>query len=530
MVALIVVIVYLISVMNVPSGGTAQQPQQGDTMAKANSYVVYQEGGHTLSKNFTSDAIEFQSENTSAVIQATVDALNNSGGSIYIISGTYKITNEIVIYCKGINIFGDGPSTVLNSTTKTTVFMIKYPGKDPNMKPNHIHHLRIHGNSKSGAIVQEAFCWSYIYNLDIRYCRVAISVVNSPYGGVTTAMNLNDVKLTESFDRAITGAFVDCTWSNVLINGVTGGAGIYMHDSGRVLINQMQINTVHQQCIYLYYSCNVLFDNLYVVQDSQQTAYDCILISTGCKNISITGGYICGGGSSSRSIIHDEGENTIVTSVHLDNAQRGKYAITTGINGQYYHNTITGSNYELPIHDRANGARYGTLLTLSYVGIIGEGKENIHKLVEGTGYEQVITDGIVQPNYPRAIWINGQMTKSITIKLTGIDIIGNLVDEFIVVEPGTNGSISDTVFVKLNSFTIPAEVGRGEFISLGNSRVLGINDMLTIDSQVRWVMVNGIYITATILNNPGRIILPQINEGDNIIICYMSMDNIVDVT
>ena len=88
------------------------------------SYEIYTDGVNTYMKNGTTGQIDYYNTNTSKVLQF---ALNNltSGGKIYIKTGLYNISSEVIVQYSNITIEGDGASSHLEVVANFTAPALK---------------------------------------------------------------------------------------------------------------------------------------------------------------------------------------------------------------------------------------------------------------------------------------------------------------------------------------------------------------------------------------------------------------------
>lgn len=76
------------------------------------SYTIYKYGDTTLAKNGSSSRIDFESVDSTYVIQSALDAINSTGGMVFIKTGSYKITG-LMINGSSVGIVGEGQETRL---------------------------------------------------------------------------------------------------------------------------------------------------------------------------------------------------------------------------------------------------------------------------------------------------------------------------------------------------------------------------------------------------------------------------------
>ena len=104
---------------------------------------------------------------------------------------------------------------------------------------------------------------------------------------------------------------------------------------------------------------------------------------------------------------------------------------------------------------------------------------------------QVITTGIIQPEYPRNITATAGGTagdiKAIAVVLAGYDREGNAIAETLpVFTVDTPGTVAGTkAFAKVTSITIPAHDGNGATTAIGFGDVLGIGARLSRNTVQR---------------------------------------------
>lgn len=102
--------------------------------------------------------------------------------------------------------------------------------------------------------------------------------------------------------------------------------------------------------------------------------------------------------------------------------------------------------------------------------------------VSGT-QDTTITDGITQPDVPRAlsVTVGGTATsvQSCSIVVTGVNVEGKTITETFITTIATTGIINGTkAFKRVTSVYVPKQAGSGVTVSVGTLNLLGINHRL----------------------------------------------------
>lgn len=155
-----------------------------------------------------------------ATIQAAVDAVAATGGSIYFPAGTYLIKDPgIAITTSNIRLYGDGWNSVLltDGTTLTGYWMITAYGTNENTKINHIQVDGLH--FKSTGASKQAFNGFFIDYLTLRDNFVS----GMGLGGTSDPLRAPDSIGTNGTNNSY-GAFTSLTKlnSNILITNNQG--------------------------------------------------------------------------------------------------------------------------------------------------------------------------------------------------------------------------------------------------------------------------------------------------------------------
>lgn len=165
------------------------------------SYTIFEDELAVYAKNESTGQIEFNGTAV-YVIQASLDALPEGGGSIHIKSGTYIIDNIIRIKKSNIMIEGEGWGTVLMLQDNTNLDLIVIDAIDARQSIEGIilsnfaidgagsrqsfggHGIRLNGNATYGV-------FSCLFqNLRIRYCFFA-----GIYASYTSEIHYSDLDL-----------------------------------------------------------------------------------------------------------------------------------------------------------------------------------------------------------------------------------------------------------------------------------------------------------------------------------------------
>ena len=507
-------------------------------MVGSASYIIFKDGDFTCAKNGSTGRIDYKDTDAATVTQDAIDALPDNRGCIHITSGKYSWTKQITVPSKnGIVIEGEGKGTYLDATTTFPYFfrVLKYGIGNT----AEIRDMFLDGNGMAGGIGLEGTSWSYINNVNFYFCKPGIQSLTAPVGGDIVATSyIRNIEITEAYTAGIIGRFQDCSWNDIIINGVTNGPGISIADSGRVMIDQLQINTVHQGCIKIYAAFKIFFSNVYIIEDSTQTAYNCVEIGPSVQDISFIGGRIDGGGNSGKSTVFDYGSGTILSNLYLSSGGNASHAIAMGTEAQG-----TDRTYE-NIHITTNGyagfvilpdtgldtVDFGTTKTVTYQNVTAWSTTDVHAAINGDGTNQTITTDITNPTCPRNLYISCSNVASPSgdVTLTGIDVNGRTVTETVTLNPGTYVS-SIYAYVSLTSFVIPEGVGASDHISIGQSNYIGLPDEIRYSWQIFYVKQVGtdallsfdVNSWATRLNS---IHITSVLNGGPLVICYLAMD------
>lgn len=100
----------------------------------------------------------------------------------------------------------------------------------------------------------------------------------------------------------------------------------------------------------------------------------------------------------------------------------------------------------------------------------------IHLAIAGTGSEQEITTGIVNPDVPRnaSITMTNFDTPSGNVKLDGVNAKGEVATEDITITPGGT-AYGNVAWSTLSKITLPAGISNLDTVKVGMSDKLGLN-------------------------------------------------------
>ncbi|MCP8313482.1 MAG: hypothetical protein H3Z53_03800 [archaeon] len=113
------------------------------------SYIIEKNGTTIVAKNCTTGRIEFSGTDASKVIQSVINALDATGGMIFIKKGSYSITTGISrTPVSSITIAGEGKKTILrNETASSNLFLFTFNSHDHKIILKDIHFVQLNGNS-----------------------------------------------------------------------------------------------------------------------------------------------------------------------------------------------------------------------------------------------------------------------------------------------------------------------------------------------------------------------------------------------
>lgn len=485
------------SVLALPPATWADQPTYigPGTMIQDGTYIIdIDSAGATYAKDGKTGQVVYRAASSAEVVQYAVDSIgsyNEHIGKIIIKSGYYQWDDQVDVPTTGghITITGEGYSTILNATgTFDCFFRILGSGIGQTVT---IENMFMHGKGTAGGIWVEGNSWAYLNDLYLWFCVYPIRTVTEPVtAAITATLNMNHIQITEAYNEGIYVSVQDCVWTDILINGVTGGRGIYIHDSGRLLVDNTQINTVHQGCISIYASFNIFFRNTYIIEDSAQTAYNCVQIGPAVTGISFIGGIIAGGGTSGGTVA-DYGTNTILSAIYLSAGGAANNAIIEyGTNCTYSELQIDVTGYVGNVLNGAfNTINMGTHQTITYNNVSASSSTNIHTSIAGNGALQIVTTGITQPDCPRNLYITctNNNAPSGVMYIVGVNGYGFAINESVVLVPGSSNILTKNTFSHVTSFSIPAGVSSGDNVGLGGSNFIGVNGNARYAWQLSYV-------------------------------------------
>lgn len=139
------------------------------------NYVIYNEGGLTHSKKSDSGDIVYSDTNAASVINHTLADMNNSGGTCFIRTGEYKITETIVISGSWTRLIGDGNMTklYLDDSVDDDIIKTRNTGTS-NLIKVEVADMWLSGNKDNqtaGHGVHVTMYNGYIHDMYIKECK-----------------------------------------------------------------------------------------------------------------------------------------------------------------------------------------------------------------------------------------------------------------------------------------------------------------------------------------------------------------------
>jgi len=172
-----------------------------DTLAypeQTASYIVFQDGSYTKMKNGTTGQVDASSTNASRIINWAVGNLT-SGGKIFIKSSAseYLLSSTLSISVSGIEIEGEGDSTILKLSNGANVNIINITGSGVILCK--IKNLRLYGNKANNSLGKGIYINTPYVSTDAQHVVEDVFIIDTADSGLQIEGDTRAVKLSRVF-------------------------------------------------------------------------------------------------------------------------------------------------------------------------------------------------------------------------------------------------------------------------------------------------------------------------------------------